>query len=252
MSEMHSMLELRKYVISPEKILEMPSEERSLMLWCGHIHNELVTLLGMYRAVANTPCNSATEREANVMQLMTVTKLIAGKLWEGWNLLRKGFFGTALSNEYQQLLDEDATNALALLGVYFGKENMLGKLRNSFSFHYDFDKLKALPEGWDTPPEELTFYVAPVPAISFFSISESIVTKSMYLQIGAGSMDEGVRKLWDDLSLVINPMIGLCLGIFLVMVKQHIGDHNQIDHVVVGVLDPPKREEIVAPFFVVP
>jgi len=103
--------------------------------------------------------------------------LLAGKLWEGWELIRKTYFSTKLSLSIESKLPDDTLEALGKLKKYFGKKNIIGSLRNEFAFHYDAQRVRAqlsLAEETDT----WKIYVAETEDV-FFQLSENIVSSPM-------------------------------------------------------------------------
>lgn len=252
MADEHVMLNLNKYVLTADKLSAMPSADRALMIWCGHIHNELMTLFGLYRAVANTTHSCAIEREAKTTQELVVVKLIAGKLLEAWELLRTGFSGTCLSKKYVPMFDDISGTSFKNITRYFGSGSSLQTLRNSYAFHYTFNELINFPDGWDSAPDELTFYVGSVPAHTLFFISEAITNRSMFLQLGAGNLTEGVQIFWSDIKAINEDMLAVCQAIFNLIVREHIGSPAEIGSVRVGVLNPPPIRQPAVPFFVMP
>ncbi|MCF8150731.1 MAG: hypothetical protein K9K30_16635 [Burkholderiaceae bacterium] len=244
------MLALRKYVLSPQEVSAIPDADRALMIWCGQIHDELMTFLGARRAVANTSTDSATELEAKVAQELAIAKVVAGKLWEGWALLEKGFFGNSLSKRYEPLLDPGTKESLGALKKYFRHSPRLYALRNSYAFHYDYDALKTLPDGWDHAPDDLHFYVGPVPAQSLFFLSEAIVNRSMFIQLGAGNLADGVQRFWDDIGSMANALIAVTATLFGTVLQEHVGGPTKLASVTVGVVNPPSIDAPTLPFFV--
>lgn len=246
------MLELNKYVLPADAIVRIPGDDRSLMIWCGHIHNELVVMLKFLGAVGYTNCDNATEVEANTVQLLTTAKIIAGKLWEGWLLIEAGMLKNKATREYVDQLNPEAVAALEELKKYFGSNNRLKQIRNSYAFHYDFNGLKELPEGWENVPDELSFSVGAFPFHTLFFVSEVVVNKSMFLAFGANDAKEGARKFWDEISSVTTSMIRLCGGIFSSVIERHVGKPGEIDAAIVGIPNPPRESEVVAPFYILP
>lgn len=244
-----TLLPLTKYVLSREQILGIPATDRALMIWCGHIHNELMTLLGLFRAVGNTEVSSAVEREAQIAQQLTVVKTIAGKLWESWELLRKGFF-SGLAKTYEPLLDAKTKRSLDVIKGYFGRTPPLHALRNHYAFHYAFGDLCDLPDKWDSVTDELTFYVGPVPSQTLFVVSEAIVNRSMFVELGAGNLADGVQRFWADIAKINEALIAVSAALFGLVVQQHVGGPSDIDNATIGVVNSPPMEEPFVPFFV--
>lgn len=251
--EQYTILPLRRFVLPADKLAFMPADERSLMIWCGHIHNELTTLLGFFRATANTKADSAILVESKTAQQLTIMKIIAGKLYEAKELLRVGFFGTQLSKIYEQMLYEGARGSIAFIKEYFDKkQNTLYMLRNNYAFHYDFNAIKDLPNHWESSEDELSFCTGNYPNHNLYFMSEVIINKTMLQELGAGRIEDGVEKFWGDISKLTNATIDVCGALVALIIKRHIASPEELDSAVIGILNPPASEEPSVPYFVLP
>ena len=85
---------------------------------------------------AEVPLDKIPSR-AGMTHALFVDRMLAGKLCEGWTLFRERYQGTSLSKEYDKLLDTEVRKAIKKLNKYFGKSNVLSRIRNRFAFHYD-------------------------------------------------------------------------------------------------------------------
>ena len=72
---------------------------------------------------------------------LLLTRLLIGKLSEGWQLIQKSYFRSKLSADYDSRLNPAASSALADLKRYFNKKSLIHSIRNDYAFHFSPDKL---------------------------------------------------------------------------------------------------------------
>lgn len=74
-----------------ERLDHMLPEERNFLILCGHIANELNILQKLVIWTSNFDTPGEIEARANVVQALLIAKLLASKLWEASELVRKAF-----------------------------------------------------------------------------------------------------------------------------------------------------------------
>lgn len=91
----------------------------------------------MATMVASCPDDAhKIEQQADSAMVMLIQRLLAGRLYEGWNLL-KGF-GKHVRGFYEPELSAGSNAALKSLRAYFGKgSNHIAQVRNKIGFHAD-------------------------------------------------------------------------------------------------------------------
>jgi len=92
-------MELNKIRISREKLDSIPRTERIFFIQVGQVLNELNTLQKVV-FVAAKHTEDTLERRGRHLQALLFSRMLAGKLWEAWELLGKDFFQAKLSKEY--------------------------------------------------------------------------------------------------------------------------------------------------------
>lgn len=135
------------------------------------------------RSVKNPPDNPVLG-DVNFSQSFIIARLLAGKLWEGWELMRKAYFSTKLSLMIESKLPEDTKDALGNLKKYFGKKNVIDSVRNEFAFHYNAQRVRTqlfLVEETDN----LKIYAAETEDV-LFQFSEIIVGSAMLGAVQTG------------------------------------------------------------------
>lgn len=88
------------------------------------------------------PNISEFESKAQNAQAFFVFTILAGKLYEGWEMVKRDFLSKGLRQKYFDLLPEDGREALNYLGKYFSGQNIIWKIRNKFAFHYGLEEIK--------------------------------------------------------------------------------------------------------------
>ena len=89
--------------------MNIPAEERELFLLAGHLANELI-FLSKLAAITENKSQEKFALKAELTQFLFIYKILVGKLHEGWAIIRKHYFGDAISMKYHGGLDEGAKN----------------------------------------------------------------------------------------------------------------------------------------------
>jgi len=130
-------MQLRRVRLPRAALQQMPEAERAFLLLAGHMQNELNSLHKIFAwCLHGQGQTSPLESLANSVQAQLYARLLAGKLLEAWNALDKAFFGARISQRIDPLLHPTARDALTKLKIYFGRSNVIHRIRNSFAFHY--------------------------------------------------------------------------------------------------------------------
>ena len=153
----------------------MPAARSSALLRVGLFINELNWLVRLL-LVARIPNNASGEAEhhATLSLALMVTKLLAGKMHEGWNKLR---------HEINPLVEPSLSDIGFELQSQLGKRLSAGalvhRLRNGHAFHYSaklsLDDLEPLPLS----DEDFAIYLSENHGHTLFFISELAAISSM-------------------------------------------------------------------------
>jgi hypothetical protein len=131
-------LKLLKFEISKEKLAAIPEAERRFFILMMNVLND-IAMLHKLATFSNKLRNNLIEQRAQNSLTFFILILLAGKLWEGWKMLGREFFGSKLSIEYDQLLSPKGKENLHNLKAYFGNgHNLINYIRNKIGFHYKY------------------------------------------------------------------------------------------------------------------
>lgn len=136
-------MDLHVFKISREQFNLIPDKEQIFILQLCNLLNDLNILQKLALFSTNKkPKMSEFEHKAENAQAFFVFTILAGKLWEGWQMVNKDFFSKGLRPEYFDSLPLEGKESLFFLGTYFKEHNIIEKIRNKFAFHYNSEEIK--------------------------------------------------------------------------------------------------------------
>jgi hypothetical protein len=225
------------------KLERIPEIERAFYVHIGHLRHELMFLKKLLELSAKESPENSVLQDVGLSQQFIISRLIAGKVWEGWELMRKAYFSTKLSLAIESDLPEDTKQALADLKKYFGKENIIARMRNEFAFHYDPLRVRtqlSLVEETD----KLKIYIAETEDV-FFQLSEIIVGSAMLEAVHPGDFVAAAEKFFKEIMGLSSQLVDFCDGCLHHMIKTYIGYQSEETEIP----DPPNCEDLRLPFF---
>ncbi len=155
---------------------EMPKSERRLLVVLCHAANEVNAMHKLILWSSDFGSENEAVSKGQVALSLLLTKVLAGKLKEGWLLLTHHFFGTSISKEYEASLSRKAKQALAELKRYFGKRNTIDIIRSNYAFHYSADETdRALL----SVEEDLDFYAHENGANTLYFFAELAANRAL-------------------------------------------------------------------------
>jgi hypothetical protein len=135
---------IRRINLPIDRLEKLPDIERDFLFLSGHVLNELNALNKSFSWSLNPAFDSQepeVQLHARRVQSMVYARILAGKLLEAWNAINVAWYGTKLSKSLNSTLDLDAQKSLKKIKSYFGRENAIYRVRNSFAFHYSASEI---------------------------------------------------------------------------------------------------------------
>ncbi len=128
----------------------IPLPERTLLLGLWHATNELNALRKLILLVNNNRTKGPIEGSAKALTGLLFVKIFAVKATEAWGFFKKAQNFPEFREKY--LAHEVSPDLIASkdwLGSYFGKSNILQKVRDKFGAHYDLESVSKGAEDLD-------------------------------------------------------------------------------------------------------
>ena len=111
-------MKIQTYTVSKHALMDMPAKERDFFLLVGHFANEVI-FLSKLLIITRYQASEKIPAKAELTQALFIHRTLAGKLYEGWQMIQKYYFGTSISKDYNELLEKDAQEAIKQLKRYF-------------------------------------------------------------------------------------------------------------------------------------
>ena len=243
-------MQLHHFTLTRAQLDSIPEDERVLLVLLAHAANELSVLTKLFHFASAGEGDAPILVEARNAQSLVIGRLLTGKLYECWNLLQAGFFGTRISKKYVPQFDPEGREALDSLGRYFGRNNLIELIRNNFAFHFALDQIRA---GYPTLVEgdNLDVYLSRTNANTLYAFAETIAGRAMLTAINPNDPKAAFDVLIHETSQVVgwfNTFVGACM---VTCLRLHVGgDLYALGAKVINVEGAPDWHAIELPYFV--
>lgn len=179
---------------------KMTNEERTFFLLMGHAENQISIMYKMLHFSSNFESENKVEQVTSSNQTQVILRLLVGLIYEAWiKLVNDRFLNR--SNITLQLTDKGKA-AVADLRAHFSASGLLGKIRNSFAFHYPDDQYMnqafKLASEDETLEEEWNWYLSGARTNTSYFVSEMVFLHAVMKAAGVPSLEEAQRKLMEE------------------------------------------------------
>lgn len=229
----------------------IPEDERVLVVLLAHAANELNVLTKLFHFCSTHKIATPVEEQARNAQSLVLGRVLTGKIYECWELLRKAFFGAKLAKTYEPSFDAEAQAAMKALKQYFAADNLVKTVRNRHAFHYAPDQVVAgYVSVQDNDP--LDIYLSEANANTLYTFADTIGGRAMLHDIDATDHKKAFETLVSDTAKVIawlNQVIAACL---VIAVRKYVGgaDLEAIGATTIDVTGAPNWQSVTIPYFV--
>jgi hypothetical protein len=243
-------IKIERIVLTKAQLAGIPEAERNLFVLLGHAANE-INILGKLLHFASSS-ESATPLEAQAEQSQTnlLGALLAGKVYEFWQLLHSGYFKSAISRDYDPLLDDDTRTALVEMKRYFSQNNLIARIRNGHAFHYDVSQAT---EGFRTSEDGDPFdiYLSADNANSLYGFADTIAYRGMLERVTPGDLAKAISMLVTETMRATGWANEIMGGLMAVCIGRHLAvGPDTLSAEVVSIENAPPSDAVRIPFFV--
>lgn len=205
--------------LSKEILKLAPPAERSFFLVMAHLVNEINAINKLVFWSHIYPTQNNAEENGKVSLTFMLLRLLAGKLNEGNELLRKKFYGSKISKDYVSALSTDDQEALSQIKRYFNGTNPVTYIRNNYAFHYSPEKLDSvLP----TVPDELEIYLSDGGgANTLYYFAEVLANRAILNSINEEDIISAYKKLVEELPMVTKWFLDFVDALLVVFISKY-------------------------------
>jgi len=239
-------MKLLRFNIPKSKLDAIPEDEQVFFIQLTHLLNEL-NILQKCVIISSTGMTSlnAVKRRGQVSQAQFFIRMLAGKLNEGWEMLKKDFFDTQLSRRYEKVLSRAGKDSLSQFKRYFTRKNNINLIRKKFAFHYDTEKIK---EGIGKIPqsEALEMFISEHRGNCLYSLSDVIANWAILHSIDPSNPQRAMEILIDEVAIKVSRWFQEFGGNCISIIVEKLG----LDYTEIEVSETPLIDDVRLPYFV--
>lgn len=239
-------MRLIKAEFSKKHLDQLPKEEKVFFVQLTHLLDELMILSKCVIFASNTiEAKQGAEKSAQRTQALFFIRILAGKIYEGWQMLNTSYFSSQLSQKYDKLLSNLASESIEELKRYFAKNNLIYEIRNKYAFHYDRknveDQLNHI-----TQDETLSMLISEHQGNNLFAFSDTIINSSILNSINPNDQQKAMDTLVEEVILKVCKWFqNFGYGFVELIIEKLRFDCEEIE-----LEDIPAIEDVKLPYFV--
>lgn len=181
-------LRILRYAVPQTALRRLSDRERNLITGCMHAHNELATLNRLLLFSMTATSEGAAHDTAQAVQMWCLMQLVAGKVFETWEMLCRRVVEAKPEDPLLTTLSTAHRTSLDWLVAYFGKRtsykpSAVKFVRDTTAFHYGSIDLGQAVKNLGSGEDEV--YLAQHPANSLYYLGSALVFRSLFAEIAA-------------------------------------------------------------------
>ena len=239
-------MKITRIIIAPEKLLSLEENERIFFIMASILANE-IEIVHKLIVYSTKETKGDIYIKAQNTHSMFLVKILAGILYEGWNMLHKDYFKSRLSADYEPFLTDIGRDSMGKLKTYFNGDNIVNLIRNKYAFHYDSsdlknDMFKLVKE------DQLELFIAPDHGNCLYFMAHVISNNSLLRHIGAGDQWESLDKIFKEVLSVASNFLDFVGDIILVFFRKNKDLNSAIEEVEIP--EPVSINDVFLPYFI--
>ena len=245
-------MKLTKINISKAELLSIPEKELELFIQLTNFYND-VNILQKLMVISGNSREKASQNEIVGRSLSSqglfFMRIQAGKLYEGWIMLKKHFFNNkTFSMEYNNKGSSQSKKSLSKLKKSFGKDNLFKKIRNNYAFHYSKESSNNMVKQIINAPDLEIFeiYFSEEYGNCFYSIAHDLLNTSILEDIGSDEQANAMDEYFQKIISTTKHFLDFTQDCIRVISEKYL----QWNYEEVQIPEPPSLEDITLPFFV--
>jgi hypothetical protein len=245
-------MKLTKINISKAELLSMPKNELDLFIQLMNFNND-VNILQKLMVISGNSREKASQNEIVGRSLSSqglfFMRIQAGKLYEGWIMLKKHFFNNkTFSMEYNNKGSSQSKKSLSKLKKSFGKDNLFKNIRNNYAFHYSKESSNNMVKQIINAPDLEIFeiYFSEEYGNCYYSIAHDLLNTSILEDIGSDEQANAMDEYFQKIISTTKYFLDFTQDCIRVISEKYL----QWNYEEVQIPEPPSLEDITLPFFV--
>lgn len=227
----------------------IPVDKQAFFLQIGGLIHEIISLQ-KFITMSSHGVDNPIQRMAENAQGMYFYRLLAGSIYEGWELLTKRHNEyRIIIAKYKSKIDQIAKDAFGKLENYFvDKNNACKRIRNKFSHHHDYDEIVKMLKKWPED-DKLEIYTSGRHANSRYMASDTATNLAMLGTTDIEDLKPKLKDLLEEISDIARAFIEF-VSEYLSLILQQIMEQKDIKGKEIEITDVLSLDEIRIPYFV--
>lgn len=203
---------VKRVTIPFASIMRLTEEERYALFLLGHIFNEIMALnkFAMMSNFKSQRKRSMAEKAGGVFNAMFFSRMLAGKLYEASEAIRRKEVSKFLREHCFPLLKSDGAAALREFNRAVSQSKWLNEARNGHAMHYptlvqSTAALTALKNG----KAGFDFFVGEKHGEALYWTSDAMAATAFAFEANSGDYRSGLNEIVDHLYGVSDLLLGL-------------------------------------------
>jgi hypothetical protein len=194
------MINVLRIPVPADLLKKMTNEERTFLLLMGHAENQISTMYKVLRFSSNFESENKTAQLTSSNQTQVILRLLIGMIYEAWIKLVNDRF--LKRSNISIKMTEKGEAAVAELRAHFSTSALLGKIRNSFAFHYPDDQYMTqafkLASEDEALKGEWNWYLSGARTNTSYFVSELVFLHAIMKAAEVSTLQEAQDKLMQE------------------------------------------------------
>ena len=207
-------MEICELEIKPEALARIPEEIKACIFHLSRAVDEISLLQKCFGLTVSETCPNESLTIIQQNSAFSLVFLLAGKIYEAWNLLQEAMIKNQGMREFQRHLSSETKKAFDQIKKYFSKSNIIERIRNKASFHYDHDLFKQ-ELAMCKYPEMNRFFLAEQSGNCHFYIGSFVATSTIMNLTPGENTIEKIKYITQEIGKTANWFSSLTHELFL-------------------------------------
>lgn len=237
-------VELYRFEFTKKQLSTLTEDEQVFFVKLGELLNNIQIIQKcIIYSLSNKPANDIELYAQQTTMAMFFTKLLAGIAYEGWEFIRKIYFGKKISTKYADKLPIESKRALDELKNYFGKNNAINLIRNKYAFHNDADAISNFLKSINEQ-EMFEFFASRKSGNNYYHFSDIIINMSFQDALHCNDIKEAIIKAQNEIISVCKFIYDFSSGLIAIITRDINIELKEDVHLTAKSVD-----EIMLPYF---
>ncbi len=242
--------EIFRLAISKSQLESVSSVERSLLLLSSYAINQINVLRRLLIFSTNFESKVEVENVLSGAQTQMILRFLVGSMAETWEMIRRSdnqlLIGKSLSAE----IEREGHEAHQRLKDFFGKNNVVHRLRNSVAYHYP--TTAELDAAFHEVPddEDWAWYVSPSLTNSHYYLSDLVVSSHILEVMDERDPENAFKRFMGQLIPATDDLLDFLAYVLKALVARHFGAQMLSPRPGTGIVVTgiPNMDDVAIPF----